>query len=467
KAWFHLYPEQELAPDDGLHWTGPYKNWNARCADCHATGYEKTYDPGAKSYASRQAEMGVGCEACHGPGARHLDWAEAGAEEGRGQIPDGYGFSQSFRATAATIQHCARCHARRDAFDDASPLPGTSFHDAYGLALLEPGLYQADGQIQDEVYVYGSFLQSKMYAAGVGCLDCHDAHSAQLLAEGNGLCSQCHSLAGNARFPQLRLAEYDAPGHHFHEPGSPGGQCIACHAPERVYMGNDWRADHSFRVPRPDLARETGATDACTSCHREQSPDWAAAEIAKRYPEAIHRGAHYGQILAAGRANPAAAADDLAGLALAEGEAAIIRASALWLLKQSERPDLAALVAPLLQDRDPLLRAAAVEAQRRAAPYDRLQRLVPLLEDPSRNIRLAVAEALLDVPMTRLSPQLQSQLSSAIWEWRAAMASRLDFPETHLQMGGLALSMRSWPQAEAAFREAVHFGDEPEAALVP
>ena len=158
-GWLHLYPEQDLPPGDGLHWTGPYKTWNARCAECHATGFEKNYDATTGSYSSTQAEIGVGCEACHGPGAAHLAWAKGTTKT----PPAGYGFSQPFATTEAAIQQCATCHSRREAHDDASPLPGTPYHDAYSVALLRPGLYEADGQIRDEVYVYGSFLQSKMY----------------------------------------------------------------------------------------------------------------------------------------------------------------------------------------------------------------------------------------------------------------------------------------------------------------
>jgi len=288
-GWFHLYPDQDLQPDDGLHWTGPYKNWNARCAECHATGYEKSYDAATRLYSSSQAEIGVACEACHGPGQDHVDWAADPTQE----APAHYGFSQPFETTEQTIQQCATCHSRREAHDDSSPLPGTAFSDAYGLALLRPGLYQSDGQILDEVYVYGSFLQSKMYAAGVGCLDCHDAHSAERVADGNAVCTQCHSPAGNPRFPALSQAEYDTPAHHFHAAGSDGAQCIACHAPESVYMGNDWRADHSFRVPRPDLAAQTGAPDACTTCHTDRDAGWAAAELAERFPESAPKDAYF------------------------------------------------------------------------------------------------------------------------------------------------------------------------------
>ena len=454
-GWFHLYPDQDLPPDDGLHWTGPYKTWNARCAECHATGYEKNYDHTTRSYASTQAEIGVGCEACHGPGGAHLDWAD---DPGQWQsIPglDAYGFSMSFSDTEATIQQCATCHSRREAHDDASPIPGTPFHDSYSLALLRPGLYHADGQILDEVYVYGSFLQSRMYAAGVGCLDCHDAHTAELVAEGNAVCTQCHSPAGNPRFETLVPADYDSPAHHFHEPGTEGAQCKSCHAPERVYMGNDWRADHSFRIPRPDLSAETGAPDACTTCHSDRDAEWAAAEIAARFPESDNRGDHYGVTLARGRADPAGAAGDLADLAADASQPDLVRATALWLLENANDPEAAARAASLLEDGSPLVRARAAGLQRAAPPQDRVLRLLDLLADPVALVRMATARTLLGAPIARLPRAVQADLDRAMREFRAAFGSRLDFPETHLQLGGIALTTRDIPSAAGAFREAV------------
>ncbi len=454
-GWFHLYPDQELPPDDALHWTGPYKSWNARCAECHATGYEKNYDAATRSYASTQAEIGVGCEACHGPGSAHLAWTEGLEIAESGADLDAYGFSQGFASTEATIQQCATCHSRREAFSGASPDPGASYHDSYNLALLRPGLYFADGQIRDEVYVYGSFLQSKMYAAGVGCLDCHDAHSARRIAEGNAVCTQCHSEAGNPRFETLRPAEYDSPAHHFHAPGTEGAQCKSCHAPERVYMGNDWRADHSFRVPRPDLAAETGAPDACTTCHTERDAAWAASEIATRFPESRHRGPHFGQVLARGREDPVAAAGDLADLAADPDQSGLVRATALWLLENANSPTTAERLAPLIEDPDPVVRAAAVGLQRAAPAMERVQRVVARLADPARVVRVQAVQAMVDAPIARLPRRMQADLNEAMAEWRRVLFNRFDFPETHLQLGGWALVQRNIPAAEQAFRTAV------------
>ncbi|MCV6584866.1 MAG: multiheme c-type cytochrome [Marinibacterium sp.] len=448
-GWFHLYPDQNPPPDDALHWSGPYKNWNARCAECHATGFEKNYDPATRSYASTQVEIGVGCEACHGPGQRHLDWA---LETTRTPPPENYGFTVDFSDPQATLDQCATCHSRREAHLDGNPIPGTPYHNAYNLALLRPGLYEADGQILDEVYVYGSFLQSKMHEKGVTCLDCHRPHEAELKTQGNAICTQCHNPGGNPAFASLPLADYDTPEHHHHPEGA---QCTSCHAVERVYMGNDWRADHSFRVPRPDVAAVTGGADACTTCHTDRDAAWAADQLTVWYPDSQHRGPHYGLTLAQGRIAPFEASGDLADLALDRSAPGIVRATALWLLEQSGDAGAADRVEPLLSDPDPVIRAAAIGAQRLAPATTRVQRVVGLLDDPVRTVRIAAARQMIDAPVARWPNRIERQLQGAMGEWQQSVGNRLDFPETHLQLAGVSLMLRNFAAADRAFVEAL------------
>jgi predicted CXXCH cytochrome family protein len=445
RRWYPLYPDQVLQPRDGLHWTGPYKSWEARCAECHATGYRRNYDPATNRYAPEQAEIGVGCEACHGPGAAHVAWAG-----GERSAPDPtYGLTADLAAAEAQIQQCAGCHARREDFFDGNPVPGTPFHDSYNLALLRDGLYHPDGSIQAEDYEYGSFLQSRMYARGVRCSDCHEPHSARLRAEGNAVCTQCHSPAGNPRFPSLRLAAYDDPAHHFHAPGTPGAQCRSCHMIERTYMGVDARRDHSFRVPRPDVSVTTGAPNACTDCHRDRDAAWAAAELERRFPDSAHRGPHFATVFAQARWDAAQRAPELLELAADPQAAGIVRATALDLLAPVADAGIADRAAALLADPDPLVRAAAAGVQRGAPAEARLDRLLPALEDRVRAVRVSAARALLGAPGD--APALRAAMA----EWQAALAARADFPETHLQIGGAALTARNFELARAAFGEAV------------
>lgn len=457
KEWYHLYPEQLLPPEDAFHWTGLYKNWNGRCAECHATDYQKNYSPRTRTYSSTQSEIGVGCEACHGPGEAHVVWAEGGMPTAQSPFPgtDDKGLLLSFADGSAEteMQQCAGCHSRREPFGEGNPLPGTPYHDSYRLSLLREGLYHPDGQILDEVYVYGSFLQSKMYAKGVTCSDCHDPHGTTLKAEGNGICTQCHSPAGNPEFPTLAQREYDDPSHHFHTPGEPGSDCKSCHMIERTYMGVDGRRDHSFRVPRPDMSVRIGTPNACTDCHTDQTAEWAAAEIELRYPDSVHRGAHYGDVFSAARNEPGRMGEDLFALASTKTYPAIVRATALELLAREQSVDILTRAAALVDDEHPVVREAAVALAGKLPEAERLAVLVGALSDPIKAVRIAAARQIIGTRLSPLNEAALADVRKGTGEWQASLAAKSDFPETHMVLGGTALTLRNTRAAISAFRE--------------
>jgi tetratricopeptide (TPR) repeat protein len=458
KRWYHLYPDQDLKPGDGMHWTGTYKDWNSRCAACHATGYEKNYDPKTRRYASTQAEIGVGCEACHGPGEAHVGWAKNSSRQSGERGLTGKSFTVGFDAENAEteIQQCAACHARREPLGAASPLPGTPFHDAYNLGLLRDGLYHADGAILDEVFVYGSFLQSKMYAKGVRCSDCHDPHSAELKLEGNAVCTQCHSPAGNPRFPSLTKAAYDDPAHHFHEAGTPGAQCKSCHMIERVYMGVNGRRDHSFRVPRPDLSVKIGTPNACTDCHADKGADWAASAVKQWFPDGRSGTPHYGEALHAGRTNPSPETrEKLMVLARETAKPAIVRATALDLLRRMVSADVLEKTKSLLADDSPLVRAAALRLFQAAPPERRVRAAAGLLDDRAQSVRIEAAKLLIGQPLAPLSGAQRRAAQGAMADYQRSLHARADYPETQMQMAGVAMTLRNFGAAQSALKEAV------------
>ncbi|MBO9478273.1 HEAT repeat domain-containing protein [Shimia sp. R11_0] len=462
KAWFHLYPDQDLPPQDAYHWSGAYKNWNARCAECHATGFEKNYDFRTKRYASTQVEIGVGCEACHGPGAAHLEIVQEGTTPpGRYAIAlNDWGFSAEMGDPQKAMEQCAGCHSRREAFGEGNPLPGTAFAEAYNLAMLRPGLYHADGQILDEVYVYGSFKQSKMHDAGVTCANCHEPHSSALVAEGNAICTQCHSEAGNPDFPTLRLAEYDSVAHTKHAEDSEGGQCVSCHMMDQVYMGNDWRRDHNFRVPRPDVSARLNTPDACTRCHSDEDSDWAAAQVAAWFPQGRWRTPHYGDVLARGRGNSQAAAGELMALAQDASQADMVRATALWLLGPGANAlDLAELGA-FLEDPDPQVRVGALDALKERAAVASAPYLIKGLNDEVRAVRIAAARAIMGQPASRMPDSLRPYVGQAYQEFGAMVRNQLDFAEAHLQVAGYSMVAGNIPAAIASLREAVRINPQ-------
>jgi predicted CXXCH cytochrome family protein len=289
QRWFFLYPDQKIPFSDPLHWTSIDQTWNFICADCHSTNLRKNYDLRTRSYATTYAEIDVGCEACHGPGSNHVSWARKRGDwrkfdsnhglnialderEGVSWLADSGGDTihrSRPRESEREIQMCARCHSRRgEIYEDY--VHGQAVDDDYRVALLDQGIYFQDGQIKGEVYEYGSFVQSRMFHAGVTCSDCHEPHSLKLRADGNNVCLQCHSAP-----------KYDSPKHHFHQKGSPGAQCVECHMPSRTYMIIDARRDHSLRIPRPDLSAKIGTPNACTNCHKDKSSQWATDSLDK------------------------------------------------------------------------------------------------------------------------------------------------------------------------------------------
>jgi len=462
RRWFHLYPDDIADAGDGFHWTGPYKNWQARCASCHQTDFKKNYDRNSDGYQSAWSELTVGCEACHGAGEAHVSWAQNpdGYDPGQFSESDSKGLLIAFldgsKGQKTEIDSCAGCHSRREALDPDSPPIGAAFNDHFNLALLRPGTYHADGQINDEVYVYGSFLQSKMHANGVKCSNCHEVHSGALIAEGNAVCTQCHSLQGQDEFPSLALADYNAPEHHHHPQDTEGSQCVACHMPAKNYMVVDPRRDHSFRVPRADLSVKIGTPNACAGCHTDQSVRWAADRVSEWFANGHSGSPHFGEVLKAAESfDSPGTSERLVELANDQEAAGIVRATAVARLAQRMDEAVAQELLPLLGDREPLVRAAAVRALVSAPSGLRARFVAGLMNDDNRLVRQEAARATLDLPLQGLDQEQLQIVTDARNDYQRTLRGRLDFPETHLQLGGLTLTRRNLPAAKAAFETAV------------
>jgi len=462
QRWFHLYPGERISVDDELHWTQPSQNWNFMCAECHSTDLQKRYIAAEDRYETKWAELNISCEACHGPGSAHVAWAERSERSGAGDrgLPvkmdrraarlwatkPGTGIAEwagSAPPGRGEVEACGRCHARRTTI--AEPyVYGRPLADTHRLALLDEGLYHADGQIRDEVYEYGSFLQSKMYARGVTCSDCHDPHSLRLRASGNAVCATCH-------LPE----RFDAPAHHHHKAGSAGAQCVSCHMPTKTFMIVDPRRDHSLRVPRPDLSARLGTPDACTGCHKDRTAAWADEAIA-RWPGAFRRGTpHHGEAIALGRRGGPGAQRALADLARDAAAPAIARATALTLLGARSGGAAQAAIEAGLGDADPLVRAAAVGALDGAPPEIARSLGFRLLADPVLSVRLEASRALAGLPANQLTGEERERLERGVAEYRAAQLVNADRPWAHLNLA-LVQARRELPdEAEASLRTAL------------
>ncbi|MCP4190852.1 MAG: hypothetical protein GY768_09510 [Planctomycetaceae bacterium] len=479
QEWFYLSPpdvKEKLSPDDPLHWTNAAQNWNHMCAECHSTNLKKNYDVPSRTYHTTFSEIDVSCEACHGPGSLHVQLAEAKSPFWDRKL--GYGLKKlKGTDSKAQIETCAPCHSRRrvvhsnQGFDD--------YYDCFHNELIRPNVYHADGQILDEVYVYGSFIQSKMYHKGIRCTDCHDPHTTRLKAEGNQLCVSCHTHTP---------AKYDTSGHHFHPVGSTGAQCVECHMPETPYMDIDLRRDHSLRVPRPDLSVELNTPNACTGCHldpkriapekREQLQhysQWLTAaregdeEVAAEIDRVNRWSAewfekwwgkkdrpHYAAGIAASWEDQPDAVSQLLEVAKTRDYPAIARASALLELQRYNNQEAIQVAYRALRNKDPQLRAAAILYLETQPPRELIKRLTPLLQDPVRLIRTEAARVLAGVPISQLTNEDQRAFQVALDEYREGLQLNSDQAGAQMALGILSERMNRPQEAIRYYRDAIH-----------
>ena len=463
QRWFFLYPGQKITPDDSRHWTGIDQNWNYMCADCHSTNLRKNYNAGTRTFATAYAEIDVACEACHGPGSNHVSWAKKegdwqslDATEGLTIVLDerkavawpidpvtGNARRSAPRQSEREIQMCARCHARRGQIHE-DYVHGQPVGDDYRVALLDEDHYFPDGQIKEEDYEYGSFIQSRMFHAGVTCSDCHEPHSSRLRADSNNVCMQCHSAA-----------KYNSPAHHFHQLGSAGARCVECHMPTRTYMVIDARRDHSIRIPRPDLSAKIGTPNACTNCHTDKSAQWALDAVDKWYGHTPVGFQRFAEALDTGSAGAPGAQKLLAQLVADREQPAIARASALSMLNAYAPASTDDAIRAGVADESALVRRGAAEAMSNTEPAASASVLAPLLGDPVRDVRIETAGVLAGLPADNLPPDVADAFGRATEEYIAAQELNADRPEAHLNLGLLYARENHLDQAEAELKTAL------------
>lgn len=463
QRWLHLYAGQHLDHRDPLHWSGREQNWNNRCAECHSTHLLRQYDAQQDRYATRWSDLAVACEACHGPGSAHLDWARRDAAARQDDKTLGLGIALDERhgvrwlrdpgsgaprrstalASHREVETCAVCHARRRGIS-ADPGPSGRLFDTHDPSLLEAGLYFPDGQQQGEVYEYGSFLQSRMYAQGVSCGDCHEPHGGKLRAQGNALCTQCHDAA-----------RYDAGAHHRHAPGSAGAQCVNCHMPTRTYMQVDARRDHSLRVPRPDLSAEYGVPNACNACHQDRDARWAAAALERGGAQTQAGYQQFAAALAGARAGQPGAPRQLLALAGDGSAPGIARATAVMALGRYPGPRSLDALRDAAASPDALLHGAALDALLSFPAQARAALALSLAGDATLDLRAKAGRALAAVPDAALSAPQRAQRQQLFDDYVATELAQADRPEAHFNLGNAYTERGAAQAAEREFRAAL------------
>jgi len=451
--WFHLRPDEEMTTDNIFHWRRHYQNWNGRCADCHSTGLEKNYDVASHSFNTQWAEINVACEACHGQGSQHVELVQQDAIN-----PDNLGFvtteHPSFNwqfsegqeiaspvvgesTQSNEIDMCGRCHSlRSNLVEHAS---GSSYHDEYRLQVVDEVNYFADGQILEETFVLGSFLQSKMHANGVTCADCHNPHTGNVLVEGNGLCLQCHAATS-----------YDTVAHHEHTMGTDGAQCISCHMPDRTYMQVDARRDHSFVVPNAEVSSSLGAPNPCLSCHQDQDSNWLLANLPINHDSASV--GHWALTKSAFLNGEDNLGDIQAYLQTIEP--VMKRAAMLNGLTNQPSQQSFDIVKQQLSSSDPLIRSSALSSMANMPNSIRVSSALDLIDDPIRSVRFEALSLLLP-DYQQLADSQRQLASNTLQEYRQSLQLNADSPEGQLSQANLSLALGEYAAAEAAYQHAL------------
>jgi Flp pilus assembly protein TadD len=456
QRWFRQYPAEKLDFRDELHWTQRSQNWNFMCADCHSSQVTKGYDAAQNTFDTRYKEIAVGCEACHGPGSTHVVWAKEKSSDPRkgltAQLDERRGVTWSIdaatgnakrsreRASEREIEVCAQCHARRAQIAEGYHA-GKPFLDHYLPSLLVAPLYWSDGQQRDEVFIWGSWLQSRLHRQGVTCSDCHDPHTQKLRVEGNAVCGQCHAPG-----------KYDAPAHHRHTAGTAGAQCAECHMPRTTYMVVDGRRDHSMRVPRPDQSVTLGVPNACSQCHTKQDAEWAAAAVRGWLGRDATGFQAFAPTFRAAEAGQAGAAASLATIANDLAHAPIVRASAVERLAQAGSGD-ASTAQRASRDAQPLLRLASVQLIELLPPQEQLRLLSPLFSDALRAVRIEAARAAAG-QQESLAPKQRAAWQQAADEYIATLRYTADQPEARTALGTFYSRLGRHDEAQSAFAQA-------------
>ncbi len=423
--WFNVYGDEDRRPGEWGHWSGRGMTWNSMCGGCHNTRLLKRYDEHTDTYDTRVAEMGVGCEACHGPLREHVEWQRA--HPGERNDPG------LFRlATGHILPMCGSCHSRRQELTGQFN-PGDEYLEHFSPVIPdERDTYYPDGQVREEDFEFVSFLGSRMHNEGVRCINCHDPHSAKTKFEGNALCLQCHK------------GKIDPGPHSHHEPGTPGGNCVDCHMPLTTYMQRHPRRDHGFTIPDPLMTREHGIPNACNRCHTDRSVDWAIEAVDRWYGPRMERHTRARtRVIADARSGSADALERLL-MIVREEKHFFWRAVMGGLLKLwPEDPRTHAVLVELTRDEKPLVRGMAAQALDSVVnlAIDRGREVEAavrrLLDDPVRMVRVAAAWTL------RRTVDPGSRAGSDLW---TMLKHNADQPAGAMQLGVFNLE-RGFPRA--------------------
>lgn len=315
-AW--LNADQRWAPFDQTFLRDPKmphsaQIWNKNCVGCHATAPVPQYDRQAGSARSATGELGIACEACHGPGQDHINFHRSPLHRYTARFataketsPESHLFNPAKLDSRRSSEICGQCHSIKwlpENWNREGPTfrPGveldkhaevirpTDMHGQDWVKALPSSprflrdRYWKDGMVRVSGREFNGLVESPCYKNGdLSCISCHSMHQSdpndQLAArmDSNEACFQCHS--------KFRA---DLEKHTHHPAKSSGSFCYNCHMPFTTYGLLKGIRSHQITSPDAAIDRDTGRPGACAGCHLDKSAEWIAKGLADWYGHRI------------------------------------------------------------------------------------------------------------------------------------------------------------------------------------
>lgn len=309
KRWLHI--NGVFLDPDGLDWHTEPAIWNENCIFCHNTGprphflnWKEQPEGHLKEFDSQVADLGIACESCHGPGAEHVAAFADPSQRYLSYLGDDFDrrvVNPLMLDKERAVAVCGQCHGQRlpkrvelvRDYLDTGPTyrSGDRLEDHVALVSKDSKFvgqkdifalrFWKDGTPRLSAYEYQGVVASPCYIRGeMTCFSCHSGHQGSRDAmmkkgmRGNQACTQCHVEIGS-----------DVRAHTGHDPAGSGSKCLECHMPRIAYGLRT--ALRSHKIESPDPARDAAAErpNACTMCHLDKSPIWAATEMRRMFGE--------------------------------------------------------------------------------------------------------------------------------------------------------------------------------------
>ena len=420
----HLFEQDRWVPREDVFLRPPderrfFAMWNNSCIDCHSTAGKVGFDFAAEVFDSRVAELGIACEACHGPAAEHVAANRDPLRRYRLHLTgaaDPTIVQPERLDSRAASEVCGQCHGvslsdemdwlangyRYRAGDELEttrdlvrPAVGSPADRLRELVAKSPtaiaSRFWPDGMVRVSGREYSGMLESGCFQRGeLSCLSCHSLHSSdpddQLGAgmDGDEACLQCHDSYREK-----------IEAHTRHRPQSSGSRCYNCHMPHTTYGLLTAMRSHWIDSPSAASSVATGRPNACNLCHLDRTLAWSAKHLTEWY------GAEPSTLPPPERSISAALLWLLTGDA---GQRALIAWSMGWqpALEASGRAWLAPYLAHLLNDPYATVRFIAQRSLRSQSRYRTLA--YDFIAPPADRIaaREAVLERWFELPLESL-----------------------------------------------------------------